>query len=82
MSQKYKQVTVKQTRGELVEIICDRCGKSITPDDFVEWQEALTIGFRGGYGSVFGDDIKYRCDLCQHCLKETLGEYIKPSKEW
>ena len=38
-----------------LECICDRCGKSITPNNFVEWEEKQAMGFTGGYGSVFGD---------------------------
>lgn len=58
-------------------ITCDKCGKKIPPSDEVEWQEIATIAFRGGFGSVFGDGSSFRCDLCQHCLKDTLGPYIK-----
>ena len=60
-------------------IVCDKCGKKILPDDFpddfVEWQEFYQIGFIGGYGSVFGDSARIRCDLCQQCLKDLIGDY-------
>lgn len=58
-------------------ITCDKCGKNIEPDDWAEWQEVTTISFRGGFGSIFGDETSMRCDLCQHCLKDVLGEYLK-----
>ena len=67
---KYKRIRYKG-------IICDKCGKRITPDDWIDWQEALQIRFTGGFGSVFGDEMSFRCDLCQHCVKDVLGEYIK-----
>ena len=64
-------------------IICDKCGKRITPDDWIDWQEALQIRFTGGFGSVFGDEMSFRCDLCQHCVKDVLGDYIKDvTPEW
>ena len=56
-------------------VICDKCGKKIFPDDFVELQELYQIGFVGGYGSVFGDMTRFRCDLCQQCLKDLIGDY-------
>ena len=60
---------------ELDSITCDRCGKKITKDDFVEWQESYSIDFIGGYGSVFGDSNRVSCDLCQKCLYELIGEF-------
>jgi hypothetical protein len=42
-------------RAGPLECICDRCGKKITLDDIVEWEEKYLIRFTGGYGSVFGD---------------------------
>jgi len=60
---------------ELDSVTCDRCGKKITEDDFVEWQELYSIDFIGGYGSVFGDGSRVSCDLCQKCLYELIGEF-------
>lgn len=76
-----KKKVVKET--EIVDkLVCDRCGREMDPEtDIVEWQEAVTVAFTGGYGSVFGDTDTFRCDLCQHCVKETLGPYIKLVKE-
>lgn len=63
---------------EVVEsVTCDKCGKVITPDDTVEWQELYSIQFTGGYGSVFGDESTIRADFCQQCLKELIGPYYK-----
>lgn len=45
--------------------------------DLFERQEMLNIKFRGGYGSIFGDCDLIECDLCQNCVKELLGEYIR-----
>jgi hypothetical protein len=55
---------------------CDKCTKTVDPDDFVEWQEFMHWKNVGGYGSVFGDGVEVGVDLCQHCAKEVLGPYI------
>ena len=56
-------------------IICDCC-KTEYADD-IECQEFLHFWNKGGYGSVFGDGVVVRLDLCQHCIKKLLGEFIK-----
>lgn len=68
----------KQTYTRLVEteITCNRCRRVITLNDIVEWQEVTCIRFTGGFGSVFGDGLSFECDLCQRCLKETLGAHL------
>ena len=58
---------------------CDVCGKEYETGDSIsdlEIQEFLTLRFRGGYHSVFGDESEVKCDICQHCLKKLLGEYL------
>lgn len=66
-------------------ITCDICKKTycyrkdemnINKDDCMEIQEFHHIGFRGGYGSIFGDGNDVTCDICQHCLKSVLGKYL------
>jgi hypothetical protein len=57
---------------------CDRCGRRMTPDDpDSEWHERLSIEYRGGFHSIFGDGQAIRIDLCQHCLWDTLGPWLK-----
>ena len=59
-------------------IQCDVCKKTFDVDkDILEKQEFHEICFIGGYGSIFGDGAKIRCDICQKCLKEKLGEYLR-----
>jgi hypothetical protein len=57
---------------------CDRCQRRLTPDDY-EWWEKLSVSFHGGYGSIFGDGCKVEIDLCQQCVKETLGAWLRIS---
>lgn len=35
------------------------------------------IRFRAGYGSLFGDSNKVEGDLCDACLHELLGPYLR-----
>lgn len=57
---------------------CDRCGRH---DDLehnpFEAQEYVHITTTGGYDSVFEDGAHIAIDLCQHCLKETLGPWLR-----
>jgi hypothetical protein len=60
-----------------LECVCDRCGKKITPEDFIEWEEKLLIRFIGGYGSLFGDEAHVECDLCQSCLHDLISPFCR-----
>jgi len=68
-----------KTIQEAVAATCDRCQRrlGITHDDAFEWYEKLSIAYQGGYGSIFGDGAEVRIDLCQHCVKETLGAWLR-----
>jgi hypothetical protein len=69
---------ISYTTETLVAIICNKCGKRMTEEeDNVEWQELFTFDFECGYGSVFGAGSEWEIDLCQNCLKEVLGPYMK-----
>ena len=65
-------------------ITCDVCGtfydlKSKDTDP-MQVQEFQHIRFTGGYESVFGDDMRFRLDICQHCFKAKLGEYVREDR--
>lgn len=60
----------------IAEITCDRCMKCFTKDD-AGWHEMQSIEFVGGYESIFGDGMSVSIDLCQNCLKETLGPWLR-----
>ncbi|MFA5312887.1 MAG: hypothetical protein WC375_06145 [Methanomassiliicoccales archaeon] len=62
----------------LEKMVCDVCGKSLDPKvDCQQTQEFTFIEFVGGYSSVFGDGALVELDICQHCLKNLLGKYIR-----
>ena len=75
---KYKEQQI--TEKHLVEITCDVCKKTFVINDvneIDEIQEFHYINFYGGYGSIFGDETLVQCDICQHCLNEKLGKYLR-----
>jgi hypothetical protein len=70
---KTKLVTVQ--REEVISIECDKCHGVF--EDTIDLQEFHHIRFTGGYGSVFGDETRVECDLCQRCLKELVGGFCR-----
>jgi hypothetical protein len=75
MSVQYKQI--QETRSVVTTITCSRCKMVIEPTDFIQWQELQSIGFTGGYGSVFGDGVSVSVDLCQQCLYDLIGDFVE-----
>lgn len=61
-----------------VALVCDACGIRVEINDLdLEFQEFLRINFQGGYGSVFGEDAKVECHLCQKCVQVHLGNFLR-----
>jgi len=71
-----KKVTYESE--EVVSLTCDVCGvKHNRSNGIYEFQEFSSIRLHCGYGSVFGDGDTLECDICQKCLKEKLGAYLR-----
>ena len=72
---------VQLASRELVSATCDCCEKVFRADgdeeELIELQELRRIGFTSGYGSVFGDGVSMGIDLCQHCIEELLGPFLR-----
>jgi hypothetical protein len=68
---------VRKTVQQLAALVCDKCGKRIEADDVMEMQETLTLVIHGGYASVLGDGSIYDLDLCQGCVSDVLGPYLR-----
>ncbi|CAB3740989.1 hypothetical protein LMG22037_06440 [Paraburkholderia phenoliruptrix] len=63
---------------EVSACICDRCGRRMTPDGpDSDWHERMSIASRGGFHSIFGDGHAISIDLCQHCVRDTLGAWLR-----
>lgn len=59
-------------------LICDRCGRQAERDDLdCEFHEFTSIQYRAGFGSIFGDGNGVEVDLCQQCVKDALGTWIR-----
>ena len=69
---------IKDVRPESYtkQIRCDRCEQLFEHGD-AEFHEAVSIDLKAGYGSVFGDGNVVQIDLCQQCLKLTLGRWLR-----
>jgi hypothetical protein len=71
---KFKKITTNSASA----IICDCCGReSVLGIDDFEVQEFVSIDFVGGYQSIFGDGNHVALDICQYCLKDKLGAWLK-----
>lgn len=76
---------MRQTRTKTIQeeiVVCDRCHREMYPDSKdIEHQERTAIRFRAGYGSVFGDGNLVEADICQHCLQEVFGKYLRITED-
>lgn len=61
-------------------IICDICKREASPEDY-EYYEFTKIKLNCGYVSIFGDGTAIRLDICQRCLKDKLGAYLRRIEE-
>lgn len=42
-----------------------------------EWHERLVFDNTCGFHSIFGDGNTVSLDLCQHCAREVLGQWLR-----
>jgi hypothetical protein len=68
-----------ESRQHDVKVIhCDRCGKEMSEDKpWDGYNNRTQIRFRAGYCSLFGDGNKVEGDLCEQCLYDLLGRYMR-----
>lgn len=60
------------------QIRCDRCDRLAEVGDAeLEFEEFVSINQKAGYASIFGDGNNVQVDLCQHCLKNVLGRWLR-----
>lgn len=60
------------------QIRCDRCDRLAEVGDAeLEFQEFVSINQQAGYASIFGDGNHVQVDLCQHCLNDVLGRWLR-----
>ena len=68
-----KEIEIKH--WEVMSVKCDVCGKTFT--DVMDLQEMVSIAKYCGYASVFSDGQCYEIDICENCVKNLLGEYLR-----
>lgn len=60
------------------QIRCDRCDRLAEVGDAeLGFQEFVSIDLKAGYASIFGDGNHVQVDLCQQCLKDVLGRWLR-----
>ena len=59
---------------EVIAVTCDVCKRRY--EEPTEIQGFIHVKKTGSDGSIFGDGTLIECDLCQHCLKDHLGEFL------
>jgi hypothetical protein len=70
--------TIESHQHETKVVVCDRCGKRMSEDEpYQGYNNRAQIRFRAGYASLFGDGNKIEGDLCDKCLYEVLGRYLR-----
>lgn len=70
------QLKTIETVSVVHQIRCDRCGKEVERGE-VGFGEMTSIGFDVGYDSIFGDGNRVEVDLCEPCLRDTLGAWLR-----
>lgn len=70
--------TIEFHQHESKVVTCDRCAQKMSEDEpYAGYNNRTQIRFRAGYGSLFGDGNKIEGDLCDKCLYEVLGRYLR-----
>jgi hypothetical protein len=64
------------------QITCDVCGRTCNfSEDALEASEFISLSWEAGYGAspetVFKDFHRYELDICQYCLSDKIGQYIR-----
>lgn len=70
------QIKIIEAVSVVHQIRCDRCGKEAERGE-VGFAEMTSIGFDAGYDSIFGDGNRVEVDLCELCLRDTLGAWLR-----
>jgi NMD protein affecting ribosome stability and mRNA decay len=74
------QVKTMETVSVVNQIRCDRCGKEAERGE-LGFQEMISIGFKAGYASIFGDGNRVEVDLCESCLRDSLGAWLRVNNQ-
>jgi hypothetical protein len=64
------------TYKKCISIDCDRCKKSYDPDS-LEVNNFISYCGAQGYGSKIGDGKIIGIDLCEECVVQVLGPWLR-----
>lgn len=70
------QLTTTSSVSVVHQINCDRCGKEARRAA-TGFPGIASIGFQTEEGSIFGKNCRVEVDLCEHCVRETLGQWLR-----
>jgi hypothetical protein len=70
------QLKITEAVSVMHQIRCDRCGKEAERGE-AGFAEMTSISFDTGYASIFGDGNRVEADLCETCLRDTLGAWLR-----
>jgi hypothetical protein len=63
------------------QITCDRCGREAVRGER-DFSEMTSIDFFGDRDSIFGYQNRVEIDLCEVCLRATLGTWLRVTSPW
>lgn len=63
------------------QITCDRCGREAVRGER-DFSEMTSIDFFGDRDSIFGYQHRVEIDLCEVCLRATLGAWLRVTNPW
>lgn len=63
------------------QIRCDRCGNEVHRTE-PGFEQMSSIGFNAGRDSIFGYESRVEIDLCETCLRATLGTWLRVRTPW
>lgn len=59
-------------------ISCDRCGFEASNED-MSFESIRSLKFCAGYASPLGDGNNVEIDICESCLRDVLGQWLRIS---
>ncbi|NKI16739.1 hypothetical protein HCU74_04805 [Spongiibacter sp. KMU-166] len=74
---RYERKTVSV--NELAGITCDVCLAYF--DAPLDMQNCVQLNETESYGSIFGDGASIECNICPHCLKDKLGQWLRVTQQ-
>jgi hypothetical protein len=70
------KIKALRPQSYVTQLRCDRCHRHAAEGEW-EFLEFMSVEYKAGYGSILGDGNGVAIDLCQHCLKEVLGPWLR-----